>query len=349
MPKAAKLKGTSRRQQKPAARVSVSWDARFKELIQFNEEHGHCNVPQHYKTNPKLGAWVSNQRRVYNKMKRGKLSSEQIKLLEEIGFIWNPPRGKQAGVWDERFSQLKEYKDQNGHCRVYEPNPQLGLWVDRQRQLFKNGKLSKERIESLNRRWDERFEELQKYKEVNGHCRVPDKYTANLQLATWVQTQRQLYKKNKLSPDRFELLHNIGFEWQLSRGSKPSVEGWNERFKELIQFNEEHGHCNVPQKYKANPELGLWVTTQRTAKKNQNGKKITEEQINRLEGIGFKWVLGRGRRPTRGGLDAVEAENLSLGGEEGVEGETSSTGDTICIPLHRLPPIVWPATKSSNP
>jgi len=49
------------------------------------------------------------------------------------------------------------------------------------------------------------------------------------------------------------------------------------RFKELIQFNEEHGHCNVPQKYKANPELGVWVTTQRTAKKGKGTNKISPE------------------------------------------------------------------------
>ena len=70
-------------------------------------------------------------------------------------------RGATSSVsWDERFQQLVEYKDQNGHCRVpakkYEPNPQLGLWVDRQRQLFKKNKLSpeqKERLEGIGFIW----------------------------------------------------------------------------------------------------------------------------------------------------------------------------------------------------
>jgi len=189
--------------------------------------------------------------------------------------------------------------------------------------------------------WDERFEQLKEYKQVNGNCNVSTYDEDNPKLGNWVDRQRQLYRKNKLSPDRFELLHTIGFEWQLSRGSKSSVGVWNERFKELIQFNEEHGHCNVPHKYKANPELGVWVTTQRTAKKGKGTYKISPEQINRLEGIGFKWVLGRGYKPTWKGLDAAETENLVSGGED-----TSLSRDTqIMIPLHRLPPIVWPATK----
>jgi len=38
--------------------------------------------------------------------------------------------------------------------------------------------------------WEERFKELQEYKQVNGHCRVPGKYTANPHLANWVHNQR---------------------------------------------------------------------------------------------------------------------------------------------------------------
>ena len=104
-------------------------------------------------------------------------SAERIGSLQAIGFSWagGVSRGRRSGnengattargatssvSWDERFQQLVEYKDQNGHCRVpakkYEPNPQLGLWVDRQRQLFKKNKLSpeqKERLEGIGFIW----------------------------------------------------------------------------------------------------------------------------------------------------------------------------------------------------
>ena len=37
-----------------------SWEQRFKELESFKKEHGHCNVPCEYQSNPKLGRWLSD-------------------------------------------------------------------------------------------------------------------------------------------------------------------------------------------------------------------------------------------------------------------------------------------------
>ena len=141
--------------------------------------------------------------------------------------------------------------------------------------------------------WDERFSQLKQYKEQNGHCRVPLKYKANPQLGNWVGKQRQKYKKNKLLPKEIKSLEGIGFVWEPQKHL-----GWDERFKQLKEYKEKNGHCRVPKKYKANPQLGNWVSTQRYLykKKNQDRETITEEQINRLEGIGFVWEPPLGRR-----------------------------------------------------
>eukprot|EP00984_Skeletonema_dohrnii_P012795 scaffold5223_cov84-Skeletonema_dohrnii-CCMP3373.AAC.1 len=36
-----------------------AWDRKFDELIDFKQQHGHCDVPQTYAPNPKLGVWVN--------------------------------------------------------------------------------------------------------------------------------------------------------------------------------------------------------------------------------------------------------------------------------------------------
>ena len=118
------------------------WNTRYKQLVQFNEEHGHIKVPWKHP----LGIWVDRQRTKY---KKGKLSSEQIESMNGIGFEWTPYLG-----WDVRFEQLKGYKKDHGNCEVpwrYKANPQLGKWVNKQRHLCRKGKLPKERIESLNK------------------------------------------------------------------------------------------------------------------------------------------------------------------------------------------------------
>jgi len=62
----------------------ICWMERFSDLIAFKLEHGDCMVPQ---KSGSLGLWVRNQR--YERRK-GKLSQERIKLLNDLGFEWNP-------------------------------------------------------------------------------------------------------------------------------------------------------------------------------------------------------------------------------------------------------------------
>jgi len=61
-----------------------------QELLSFEREHGHCNVPQKYSHNPSLGAWVAQQRRRY---KHGTLSAKRILLMEQAGVEWSLRRG----------------------------------------------------------------------------------------------------------------------------------------------------------------------------------------------------------------------------------------------------------------
>eukprot|EP00577_Skeletonema_sp_RCC1716_P007491 CAMPEP_0113404456 /NCGR_PEP_ID=MMETSP0013_2-20120614/18398_1 /TAXON_ID=2843 ORGANISM="Skeletonema costatum, Strain 1716" /NCGR_SAMPLE_ID=MMETSP0013_2 /ASSEMBLY_ACC=CAM_ASM_000158 /LENGTH=604 /DNA_ID=CAMNT_0000290057 /DNA_START=195 /DNA_END=2009 /DNA_ORIENTATION=+ /assembly_acc=CAM_ASM_000158 len=44
---------------------------------------------------------------------------------------------------------------------------------------------------------------------------------------------------------------------------KRSESAWRKKFDQLRDFARENGHCNVPQKYPANPSLGRWVARQR--------------------------------------------------------------------------------------
>jgi adenine-specific DNA methylase len=64
----------------------------------------------------------------------------------------------------------------------------------------------------------------------------------------------------------------------------------------LVEFRREHGHCNVPQNYVANPQLGLWVMNQRAKLKNYIDKKAflsankaIQDRIHKLNDTGFVW------------------------------------------------------------
>ena len=63
---------------------------------------------------------------------------------------------------------------------------------------------------------------------------------------------------------------------------------WGRRYNELIEFKKVHGHCNVPQRYPPNVELGRWVKDQRTFKTKG---KLSQNRTDLLEAIDFSWRL----------------------------------------------------------
>lgn len=111
------------------------WTEKFEDLCDFRRVHGHCHVPHSYKENAPLAQWVKRQRYQYKlklEGKRSTLSDERVKLLDNIGFIWN----SHDAVWEERWNELLQYKQLHHDCIVpsnYKENPQLAVWVKRQR------------------------------------------------------------------------------------------------------------------------------------------------------------------------------------------------------------------------
>ncbi|MGI8967035.1 MAG: helicase associated domain-containing protein, partial [Limisphaerales bacterium] len=135
-------------------------------------------------------------------------------------------------------------------------------------------------IEALGDNWDERFGELQAFKQRYGHCDVPDKWAENRGLSGWVSWQRQLRKKSQLNEDRIQQLEGIGFTWN------PRAVAWEEMFEVLVRYKTKHGDCNVPKDWLENRQLGTWVNEQRTGKKDGT---LTDQRFQKLENIGFVW------------------------------------------------------------
>jgi len=128
--------------------------------------------------------------------------------------------------------------------------------------------------------WEALFQSLVVFKENQGHCGVPKKWSENPELGRWVSVQRHVYKKGKLSAERVVRLEALGFEWD------PFTADWEALFQSLVVFKENQGHCRVPQRWSENPELGRWVSTQRGVYKKG---KLSAERVARLEALGFVW------------------------------------------------------------
>lgn len=253
----------------------------ISKLIEFKKERGHCNVPAKWAGNRSLGAWVSIQRSQY---KKGKLSSERIKKLENIGFVWDPI----SSAWEKSFSELEKFKKRFGHCRVkdsFKESLPLANWVSRMRRDF--NKLLPEQRERLialgftpsvrESLKDNYMEQLAKFKKRFGHCNVPAKWKKNPKLAFWVYTIR--HKRNALTKEDIAVLTKMKFDWD------PLKTEWEVRFLELKKLFEKTGKTSVNTgKHK---DLAQWATRQRKSKRNGT---LNSDRIQLLTSIKFPWL-----------------------------------------------------------
>ena len=67
---------------------------------------------------------------------------------------------------------------------------------------------------------------------------------------------------------------------------------WSQRFRELCEYKQVHGHCHVPHRYSANPALARWVKRQRYQFKlmmDGDRSTMTKDRAMALTMIGFVW------------------------------------------------------------
>lgn len=273
--------------------IATYWNRHFEELKQFMTKNGHCDVPRDYPGKLKLGKWVSEQR--YHKKR---LSKEQIKLLDDIGFNW----GEKRTEWDIMYDWLSEYYQKHGVAYVkrdmskgYSGNNlnRLNRWCGKQIWRYKRGKLSEERINLLKKinfdfnhsesiiedNWETNFKKLVKFKKEFGHCNVPTAWENDKLLSYWVHRQRT--DKKELSDDKIERLDRLEFAWNSFDFF------WETHFQRLVEYKKEYGHCNVSTLH--DKELYHWIKHLRYIREGRFAYQISEERIRRLDEIGFNW------------------------------------------------------------
>ncbi len=124
--------------------VEAAWNKNYEVLVKYYAENGDSNVPRSYH-NKQLSGWVKRQR---NNLKDGKLSSNQIILLNNLDFVWN----RTDGQWYKKFCCLVRFQQKFGHCYVTAKyDRSLAEWTQRQRREYKTRptKISEERLRKL--------------------------------------------------------------------------------------------------------------------------------------------------------------------------------------------------------
>ena len=224
-------------------------------MKEFREKYGHVNVP----TNHRLSWWCYRIRTTHKLWVKGDinakgLTDERVRRLEELGFEWNLKRSKKEYM-ERKFQELLEFKETHGHLNVPNSSPKntksLYWWCYHVRLEYRESiannvplpgpfGLTAELVHrlrqigfrfdiSVNKSFEEWFDDLREYKSVYGHIectRGGTKIRKYQLLASWCSNIRRahdLWMKNLPGPkgglneERVKKLEEMGFDFHLHR------------------------------------------------------------------------------------------------------------------------------------
>ncbi|AQT81508.1 helicase [Mycolicibacterium litorale] len=272
------------------------WECGFQHLEQFVKEHGHARIPAKcILKGYGLGTWVNSQRTRYV---AGTLEPERVQRLEGVPeWVWDA----RSDLWEEGFQYLLDYVTEYGNAQVPSSYTndcyRLGQWVSVQRSNNNKGNLASERRRRLEElpgwswdvktaAWEDSFRKLLEFVDEYGTSRVPQSYSKDgFRLGSWVNTQRQAYVKATLDPALIRRLESLD-QWSWN----PRDDAWEEGFRRLTDYIQNHPECPLPQQSYIEPDaykLGSWVVVQRTA---YDKATLSEERQRRLESLpGWSW------------------------------------------------------------
>jgi hypothetical protein len=193
----------------------------LESLQRFVDSHNHAHMPTTFQDEEfKLGLWLAQLR---SKAVRGEVKGEYLQELNRIAPEWRV--GRLEALFRMNLAVLRRYAECHGHTRVPQgyvfDNVRLGNWVFSRRQAYRKGKLSRQRIDALERlagwTWDPNEEDfgigleaVRDYVNEHGHSGVPTNYRHDdMNLGAWVVRRRSEYRRGKLSPDRIAALEAI--------------------------------------------------------------------------------------------------------------------------------------------
>lgn len=284
----------------------IAWEKNYFAAKEYFAEHGDLlpSVTDKAYHGIKLGRWVA-QLRSYRKsgICSAYLTDERIKLLDEIGMVWDVP----DYLFEKNYTALLDYYRENGNADVPSyyvtaDGLRLGAWVfnirNRKNGSGKGAELTEEQIKRLDElgfswdgrhknTWDKAYAAAREYKAKHGDLKIPAAYVTadGLALGRWIR--RQIDGAERLSEQKREKLRSIGVSFD-----KPDA--WEEKFALLRRYFDEHGDLKIPANYVVN---GVWLArwfTEQKARLNgkptlRSGRKpLTKDQKEKLRSLDIR-------------------------------------------------------------
>lgn len=202
--------------------IEYQWNTMYEQAKDYYQKFNSLSISDdradEYK---KLKTWIQEQKMKYNHESEANLTDEQIQKLESIGIVWNVNQESH----DRLFQQAKSYYEQFGNLMVLRNDEfkTLYSWVKSMRKKYKENKLTKEQITTLESigmvwdtkkfLWDTMYAQAKEYYQKHGNLIIPQNSEEHKKLSTWIRNKKSGYygKGNcKLTDEQVLQLQAIG-------------------------------------------------------------------------------------------------------------------------------------------
>jgi hypothetical protein len=182
-------------------------------------------------------------------------------------------------LWEDRLSELADFRKIHGHCNVpfkYSENGKLGAWVRYQRRQYKLHLRGKSSFMSLSR-----IQELE---------------SLGFEWKPSIGQEKGTPKKPILNDDAKHVRDDDSDASSTEEALTYQGGDWAKKLKELCDYRQSNGQCIFRSQDPEYAELSNWVVSQRREYRRMiDGKSsiLTPGRVKTLEGIGFVWNPSR--------------------------------------------------------
>ena len=210
--------------------LDETWNAYYEQVKEHYQRHGHTRFSPGSKAERPLFHWKHDQIKL---LRNHSIDQDRAALLAGIGIT---AAYTAEGNFEQMCRRVEAFRRENGHSLVpvNHSTPDgvpLGKWLQRQRGLLKQGKLSPERLARLKEAGfcphlhQERFwqwvELLKVYRRDHGDLLVPQACVLEGKLlGKFVNKTRVEYRRGRLDPERVAVLEELGMVWYIAPGDR---------------------------------------------------------------------------------------------------------------------------------
>ena len=228
------------------------------------------------------------------------VSPREIRLLDILTML------EDMSVWDDWYALAENWYVEHGDLNIPKQykTPEglkLGRWLVAQRYNYHKGTLLAERKQALDKlhmvwdtfdyAWADGYRHAKEYFEAHGNLKMRNDYVCQdgYALGQWLNTNKDAYKKGKITEERFNALNRLGIIWNYLDYA------WEIGYAHAKEFYLANGHLKMSYDYVCNDgyKLGSWIGNQRSkvrnAEKNGCPSVLSNEQKKRLDDIGMDW------------------------------------------------------------